>query len=131
MGNDDYTTHYKVNSAMILITAIWFLMSTCKAGVVATYHGKASYYADSFHHQKTASGELYDTSLYTAAHLDFSFGQQIRVTSKDNGKSVIVRINDRGPFNKRRIVDLSKAAAKEIGMLDAGIITVRLEVIAE
>jgi rare lipoprotein A len=116
---------------MILITIFWFLVATCKTAVVATYHGKASYYADSFHQLKTASGELYDTSLYTAAHLDLPFGQLIRVTRKDNGKSVKVRINDRGPFNKRRIIDLSKAAAKELGMLEAGVITVRVEVIAE
>lgn len=114
-----------------LMTTFMFLISACKAVVVATYHGKASYYADSFQNQRTASGELYDTSLYTAAHLDFPFGQQIRVTRKDNGKSVNVRINDRGPFNNKRIVDLSKAAAKELGMLDAGVVAVRIEVIAE
>ena len=106
-------------------------MSGCKTGVIATYHGKASYYADSFHSQKTASGELYDTSLYTAAHLELSFGQQIMVTRKDTGKSVKVRINDRGPFNKKRILDLSKAAAKELGMLEEGVIAVRIEVIDE
>ena len=130
MVGEDHTECYKVNNT-ILISMFLFLLSTCKTGVIATYHGKASYYADSFHNQKTASGELYDTSLYTAAHLDFPFGQNIRVIRKDNGKSVVVKINDRGPFHKNRIVDLSKAAAKELGMMDAGVIAVRVEVIPE
>jgi len=79
--------------------------------------GKASWYALT---SKTASGEQMNPSLMTAAHRDYRFGTKLRVTNKRNGRSVIVRINDRGPFTKGRILDLSKAAAAQIGMISAG-----------
>lgn len=79
--------------------------------------GRASWYAL---HSKTASGERMNPSAFTAAHKSLPFGTRIKVVNKSNGKSVVVRINDRGPFIRGRIVDLSKAAAKSIGMIGSG-----------
>jgi rare lipoprotein A len=94
-----------------------------------TESGKASYYAMKFHSEKTASGELYDNAKKTAAHKTLPFGTKIIVTNIKNNKSVIVKINDRGPFVKGRIVDLSGAAFSSIADLNAGIIEVKIEVI--
>ena len=79
--------------------------------------GKASWYAL---HSRTASGEMMNPSAMTAAHRSLKFGTKVRVTNKRNGKSVIVRINDRGPFIKGRIIDLSKGAAKQLGFISSG-----------
>ena len=91
--------------------------------------GKASYYASKFQGRKTASGEPYDKSKMTAAHRKLHFGTKIKVTNLQNGKSVIVRINDRGPFIKGRIIDLSSSAFSRIANLKKGIIEVRLEIV--
>lgn len=89
--------------------------------------GTASYYADKFHGRRTASGEIFDKNGYTAAHKTLALGSYALVTNVRNGKKVIVRINDRGPFSKTRIIDLSKGAAKVIGMVGAGTAKVRVE----
>lgn len=89
----------------------------------------ASYYAVKFQLKKTASGEPYDRAKKTAAHRKLPFGTIVKVTNTKNGKSVIVKINDRGPFVKGRIVDLSGAAFSSIAKLDAGVIEVIIEVI--
>jgi rare lipoprotein A len=94
-----------------------------------TESGKASHYALKFQSKKTASGELYDNARKTAAHRKLPFGTKIKVTNIKNSKSVIVKINDRGPFVKGRIVDLSGSAFSSIANLDAGIIEVKIEVI--
>ena len=94
-----------------------------------TESGKASYYALKFQSKKTASGELYDNAKKTAAHKKLPFGTKVKVTNINNSKSVIVKINDRGPFVKGRIVDLSGSAFSSIANLDAGIIEVKIEVI--
>ena len=83
--------------------------------------GKASYYADSLAGRKTASGERYDTKQLTAAHRTLPFGTKLKVTNQRNGKSVIVRINDRGPFIKGRVIDLSRGAARQLGFISAGV----------
>ncbi len=88
--------------------------------------GFASYYADRFQGRRTASGERYDRHAYTAAHRRLRFGTRVQVTCLDNGRSVTVRINDRGPFVNGRIIDLSHAAAEAIGMLQAGVVKVRI-----
>lgn len=90
--------------------------------------GDASYYADSLDGNKTASGEPYDKNAFTAAHRTLPFGTKVKITFLKTGKSVDVVINDRGPHTKSRIIDLSGAAAKEIGIVDAGHGTVTLEV---
>ena len=88
--------------------------------------GVASYYADRFHGRQTASGERYDRNAYTAAHRRLPFGALVKVTRIDNGETVEVRINDRGPFVKGRVIDLSYAAAKRLGMLRKGVVKVRV-----
>ena len=85
-----------------------------------TLQGEASYYADSLQGNKTASGEPYDKNALTAAHRTLSFGTQVKVTYPKTGKSVVVTINDRGPHVKGRIIDLSGAAADELGMKQDG-----------
>jgi rare lipoprotein A len=89
--------------------------------------GKASYYANNFHHKKTASGESFNLKHFTAAHRTLPFGTSVNVINLDNGKNVVVRINDRGPHLKGRIIDVSQAAAKEIGLLSSGTANVRIE----
>jgi rare lipoprotein A len=91
--------------------------------------GEASYYADSLNGNKTASGEPYNRNALTAAHRSLAFGTKVKVTYLKTGESVEVVINDRGPHAKGRIIDLSGAAAKKIGLTDAGHGKVRLEII--
>ncbi len=89
--------------------------------------GKASYYSSHFHGRKTASGESFNYRYFTAAHRSLPFGTSVRVINLENGKNVVVRINDRGPHLKGRIIDVSPAAAKEIGLFGNGTATVRIE----
>ncbi len=91
--------------------------------------GKASFYANLHQSKKTASGEIYDHKLNTAAHKKLPFGTKVRVTNVENGKTVVVKINDRGPFVKGRILDLSKSAFSSIANTSSGIIKVKIEVI--
>lgn len=90
--------------------------------------GKASYYAHRFHGRLTANGERFNMHDLTAAHKSLPFGCMVRVTNLSNGKKVLVRINDRGPYIKGRIIDLSLKAAKEIDLLKKGVTNVRIEV---
>ena len=91
--------------------------------------GVASYYADKYHGRPTASGEIFDTYKLTAAHGTLPFGTVVRVTNQENQRSVTVRINDRGPFVPGRIIDLSRAAAKQLLLEKAGLATVKIEII--
>lgn len=91
--------------------------------------GEASYYADKFHGRQTASGEIYDHYKLTAAHRTLAFGTRVKVTNLVNDLSVIVVINDRGPFKRGRIIDLSYAAARRIDMLRQGVVDVSIEVL--
>ncbi|WP_396264884.1 septal ring lytic transglycosylase RlpA family protein [Halopseudomonas maritima] len=90
--------------------------------------GQASYYADRHQNQLTANGERYSHATLTAAHKTLPFDTLVKVTNLDNGKSVVVRINDRGPFVRGRVIDLSKSAFSRIGSLRAGLLRVQLEV---
>ncbi len=91
--------------------------------------GIASYYADKFHGRKTASGEVFHQDSLTAAHKHLPFGTIVRVTNLWNNQSVIVKVNDRGMKGKNRVIDLSKAAAKELNMVGAGLVKVKVEVL--
>jgi rare lipoprotein A len=91
--------------------------------------GSASYYASKFHGRRTASGEAFDNGAMTAAHRTLPFGSIVRVTNPANGRSVVVRINDRGPFTRGRMIDVSRAAADELGLVARGHATVELELI--
>ena len=102
--------------------------SAAKVGAVTT--GQASYYADKFNGNKTASGEKYNKKALTCAHRTYPFGTVLKVTNTTNGKSVQVRVNDRGPFKAGRIVDVSGAAADKLDMKKAGVINVKVEVVS-
>lgn len=91
--------------------------------------GSASYYASKFHGRRTASGEAFDNGAMTAAHRTLPFGSLVRVTNPANGRSVVVRINDRGPFTRGRMIDVSRAAADELGLVARGHATVELELL--
>lgn len=94
-----------------------------------TESGIASYYADKHQNQKTASGERYRHKLKTAAHKTLPLGVNVKVTNLKNNKSVVVKVNDRGPFVKGRIIDLSKSAFKAISQPNDGLLNVRIEVV--
>ena len=103
---------------------LWFsplLLSTDDPEDTITKRGVASYYASFFEGRTTTSGEVYKHKKFTAAHLTLPFGTKVTVTNISNGKSVKVRINDRGPHSKRIMIDLSQAAAKEIGLYGKGV----------
>jgi rare lipoprotein A len=91
--------------------------------------GIASYYADEFDGRTTANGERYDMHALTAAHRTLPFNTTVRVTNNDNGRSVVVRINDRGPFKDDRVIDLSLEAAQRIGLIANGTAPVKLEIL--
>lgn len=93
------------------------------------FSGVASYYADEFHGRLTANGEVYDMHSLTAAHRTLPFNSVVRVTNLDNQMSVVVRINDRGPFKDDRVIDLSLEAAKQIGLIANGTAPVQFEII--
>lgn len=94
-----------------------------------TQKGAASYYHDSLHGRKTASGQRYNKSALTAAHKTLPLGTVVRVTNLRRGTRVKVKINDRGPFVKGRVIDLSRAAAKKLGMVKRGVAKVKVEVL--
>jgi rare lipoprotein A len=92
--------------------------------------GMATWYGGSHHGGPTASGERFNKNAMTAAHRTLPMGTHVRVTNERNGRSVVVRINDRGPFgNKRRVIDVSEGAARKLGMIEAGVVPVRVEVV--
>lgn len=97
------------------------------SGVGFSEEGIASWYGKAFHGKKTANGETYDMYAMTAAHKLLPFNTQVRVTNLRNGKSIITRINDRGPFVEKRVIDLSYTGAKNLGMLGTGTAPVRIE----
>ncbi len=98
--------------------------------VRALIEGLASWYGPGFHGAQTASGERFNQHSMTAAHRTLPFGTQVRVTNANNGRSVVVRINDRGPFTGGRVIDLSMAAAQAIGMVSSGVAPVEIEVLS-
>ena len=89
--------------------------------------GMASWYGGRHHGGPTASGERFDKHAMTAAHRTYPMNTRVRVTNRRNGRSVIVRINDRGPFSRGRIIDVSEAAAEQLGMTEAGVVPVKVE----
>ena len=96
-----------------------------------TETGVASWYGAKHHGKRTANGEIFNQNQFTAAHPTLPFGTRVKVINLDNGKSVHVRINDRGPYKRGRIIDVSRAAAKALGMVQGGIAMVRIEKVSE
>lgn len=102
---------------------------TATGGRPGVQDGMASWYGGKHHGGPTASGERFDKNAMTAAHRTLPMNTRVRVTSKRNGRTVTVRINDRGPYSKGRIIDLSEEAARRLDMIEAGVVPVRIEVI--
>jgi rare lipoprotein A len=98
-----------------------------KPGTIIT--GKASYYGLQFDGRKTSNGEIFNMNKLTAAHRSLKFGTVLKVTNVKNNKSVVVRVNDRGPFNYERVLDLSQGAAEQIGMIKDGVAEVEIEIL--
>jgi len=97
--------------------------------VAQTVSGPASWYGGKFHGRRTANGERFNKNELTAAHRSLPFGTRVRVTNQRNGRSVVVRINDRGPFIGNRVIDLSQAAAQAVGMVRSGVAPVQLDIL--
>lgn len=107
------------------MSLVLIAFSSCAPKITQT--GKASYYADKFNGRRTANGEIFRQRKKTAASKTLPFGTIVKVKNLSNGRTVKVRINDRGPFVEGRIIDLSKKAAKKIGMIRAGVQPVQIK----
>jgi len=94
-----------------------------------TQSGRVSWYGPGFHGRQTASGEIFDSGDLTMAHRSLPLGSEVRVTNLDNDRSVVLRVNDRGPYVDGRIADLSRAAAKRLDFLDDGVVRARIELL--
>lgn len=115
-----------------LLLSVVLVMSTmtlanAKENKPFVQQGKASWYGPYFHGRTTANGERYNMNGLTAAHRYLPFGTKLRVTCSQTGKSVVVRVNDRGPFHGNRVLDLSKGAAKQLGFIQRGVGSVKIE----
>jgi rare lipoprotein A len=120
----------RVWALLLTVSLLGALLTSCGGSKSAfTQSGQGSYYADKFNGRPTASGTPYRPGKLTAAHNTLPFGTKIRVTNTRTGQSVKVVVNDRGPHTKGRIVDVSKRAARKLGLLDAGVVPVKLKVI--
>lgn len=121
---------FTVKLGFFAILAFLIFASACVKRIPSSsYTGEASFYSIAHHGKRTASGERFNMYAYTAAHETLPFGSKVKVINLANNRSVIVRINDRGPFRKNRIIDLSWAAAKKLKFLKEGTARVRLEVL--
>jgi rare lipoprotein A len=120
---------------LLILLATALLLSACASQGIDPQgyraEGKASYYGARHHGRQTASGERFDQHALTAAHRSLPFGSRVRVTNLHNDKSVVVRINDRGPFVRGRIIDVSRQAAERLDMLRAGVVPVRVQQLAD
>lgn len=110
--------------ALLLISILTFALAT---PAFAQSQGKASFYSNKLHGRHTSDGSIYHKDSLTCAHRTLPFGTMLKVTNQKNGKEVVVKVTDRGPFTRGRIVDLSYAAANELGMIAAGVATVSIE----
>jgi len=116
-------------SMVIAMLPLLFCVAGCAHSAKHLENGNACWYGAAYQGKKTASGELFDKDKLTAAHRALPFDTIARVTNLLNGRSVDVRINDRGPFVKGRIIDLSEAAARELGMIREGVVPVRVKIL--
>lgn len=94
-----------------------------------TQSGRVSWYGPGFQGRQTANGEVFDTNEMTMAHRSLAFGSRVRVTNLENGRAVVVRVNDRGPYVRGRVADLSRAAAKRLDFVDDGVVQARIELL--
>jgi len=94
-----------------------------------TQSGRVSWYGPGFHGRRTASGEIFDTNDLTMAHRSLPLGSEVRVTNLENGRAILLRVNDRGPYVRGRIGDLSHAAAAKLGFVEHGVVRARIELL--
>ena len=113
----------------LLLIALFALCNVFTLTIKAQSDGKASYYSNGLHGRRMSNGERYDRNAFTCAHRTLPFGTRLRITNPRNGKSVIVRVTDRGPFVRGRVVDLSYAAARELGTIASGVAYVKVELV--
>ena len=113
----------------LLLIALFALCNIFTLTIQAQSDGKASYYSNGLHGRRMSNGERYDRNAFTCAHRTLPFGTRLKITNPRNGKSVIVRVTDRGPFVRGRVVDLSYAAARELGTLASGVAYVKVELV--
>ncbi|MBN1355204.1 septal ring lytic transglycosylase RlpA family protein [bacterium] len=114
----------------VFLAATGLIFCQCTPRIPGESHtGTASWYGKEFHGRKTASGERFNMYDLTAAHRTLPFGTKVRVTNLDNNRSVVVTINDRGPFVKNRIIDLSYGAARKLGFVKQGLARVRIQLL--
>jgi len=117
-----------MNLKIIFYLVTFFFVSTMYGqDDTFTSTGKASFYHDKFQGRETSNGEQYSQNDFTAAHKTLPFNTIVHVTNKQNNKSVVVRINDRGPFKKSRIIDLTRSAAKKLDMIPFGVVPVKIK----
>jgi rare lipoprotein A len=136
---EQQSRQFGFGKSFLLVLGIVVLGTGCASTPTSRYHGPArttdvrlavgvaSYYGKQFHGRKTANGEKYNMNALTAAHRTLPFGTQVKVTNLANERSVVVRVNDRGPFIRGRIMDVSLEAARRLQMVGAGTARVRLE----
>ena len=120
---------YMIKFQIIITSVLLFLVTNIYSQNKYSQYGLASFYADKFEGHITANGEKYSHLKLTASHLTLPFNTKVKVTNLSNNKSVVVRINDRGPFVKGRIIDLSKSAAKKLDFVKIGVVKVKVEVV--
>jgi len=118
--------HFRAISP-VCVLPLFLLLLLCTTLSAYEQEGLASWYGGKFQGRQTANGEIFDTNKFTAAHKTLAFGTVVKVTNLENGKSTVVRINDRGPFIPGRIIDLSRVAAVAIGLAGKGVAKVRVE----
>lgn len=126
-GGDDHGVHMRSATAILTLAATLFAGGVLEHAYATESRGLASFYG---YHARTASGEMMNPRDMTAAHPSLSFGTHVRVTELSSRRSVVVRINDRGPFVKGRIIDLSTAAAEALGIVEQGVAMVDVEVVS-
>ena len=116
-------------SLSVVALALAACSVTSEIAAAKTQSGKASWYGPELQGRKTASGERFNMNTYSAAHRTYAFGTKLCVENLRNGRGVTVRVNDRGPFNRGRVVDVSREAAQSLGMIRSGTASVRVSVV--
>jgi rare lipoprotein A len=117
--------HYKVGDPYVVAGVTYYPTENSKYDET----GIASWYGKRYHGRRTASGEIFDMNSGTAAHRTLPFGTRVQVTNLENGRSAVLKINDRGPFVRRRIIDVSRRAAQELGFVHQGTARVRVRIV--
>ena len=131
-GSNRFNAARSVTAVLIRLLLLMLLSTAplaAQSRLIQVVNGQASWYGPGFYGRRTASGETLRQGTFTAAHRTLPFGTLVRVTNLSNGRSVVVRINDRGPHRRHRVIDLAHGAASELRMMQAGEVPVRLEVI--